>query len=54
MKVRTTNLVFKLMLWLVVEVVLNLSGFDDLANYSEFLFEHPVVVQICVTHQISG
>ena len=51
---QTTNLVFKLILWLVVEVILNLVGLDDLANYSEFLFEHPVVVQLCTTNEVAG
>lgn len=29
----------KLLLWLVAEVVLTYTGTDDLADYSEFVFE---------------
>jgi hypothetical protein len=38
--------VFKFVLWLVVEIIFTLTGSDDLADYSEFLFEHPTIVQI--------
>ena len=30
--------------WLVAEIVLNLIGIDDLADYSEFLFELKVAL----------
>ena len=36
---QTTQWVFNLILWAVVEVILNIVGLDDLATYSEFLFE---------------
>jgi hypothetical protein len=29
----------QLMFWLVAEIILNLSGLDNLADYSEFVFE---------------
>lgn len=29
--------IFKITVWLVVEIILNLMGLDDLADYSEFL-----------------
>ena len=29
----------KIIFWLAVEVVLSLVGLDDLANYSEYVFE---------------
>jgi hypothetical protein len=38
--------VFNLILWVVVEVILNIAGIDDLASYSEFLFEQPIHVQV--------
>lgn len=34
--------------WLVTEIILNLSGFDNLADYSEFIFEKEVAI---ATHQ---
>jgi hypothetical protein len=46
MNKQTSQWVFKFVLWLVVEIILTLTGIDDLADYSEFLFEHPTVVQI--------
>jgi hypothetical protein len=42
--------VFNLILWVVVEVILNVAGIDDLASYSEFLFEQPVHVQVIATN----
>ncbi len=33
------KLFFKLMFWLVLEIILNLIGLDDLADYSEFIFK---------------
>lgn len=33
-----TNLLVKTTFWLLTEVVLNLAGLDDLANYGEFVF----------------
>ena len=29
----------RIMMWLVLEVLLNLAGTDNLADYSEFIFE---------------
>jgi hypothetical protein len=45
--------VFKFVLWLAIEFILTLTGIDDLADYGEFLFEHPTVVQI-YSKQIVG
>jgi hypothetical protein len=50
---QTIKWAVKFLLWLVVEIMLNLVGIDDLANYSEFLFQHPTVVQICVQYEIA-
>jgi hypothetical protein len=30
----------QLTFWVVAEIVLNLAGLDNLADYSEFVFEH--------------
>ena len=32
------KLFFKLMFWLVLEILLNIIGLDDIADYSEFIF----------------
>jgi hypothetical protein len=33
------NLIFKLTVWITVEVIFNLIGIDDLADYSEFILD---------------
>ena len=45
--------VFKLVLWFAIEVILNVAGIDDLADYSEFLFEHPIHVQVIAQNRIA-
>ncbi len=50
---QTRKWVFNLILWVVVEIILNIVGIDDLADYSEFLFEHPVHVQIIVKNDLA-
>jgi hypothetical protein len=47
---QATQWVFNLILWVVVEVILNIVGIDDLATYSEFLFEQPIHVQLIATN----
>ena len=37
------KLLFKLMFWLVLEIILNLIGLDDVADYSEFIFKYETV-----------
>ncbi len=32
--------IFKIVIWLVAEILLNFVGIDDLADYSEFVFEN--------------
>ncbi len=34
------KLIAKIVIWLVAEIVLNFLGIDDLADYSEFVFEN--------------
>ena len=57
MEIRWRKLLLKLTIWLVVEIVLNLMGLDDMADYSEFLFTHsntPTVSgDVCVTYIIT-
>jgi hypothetical protein len=50
---QTTQWVFNLILWVVIEIILNIVGIDDLANYSEFLFEQPVHVEVIANQSIS-
>jgi hypothetical protein len=33
------KILIKITLWLIVEIILNLLGLDNLADYSEFVFE---------------
>lgn len=33
------KLFLKIIIWLVAEILLNFLGIDDLADYSEFVFE---------------
>ena len=33
----------KIIVWLITEIILNLVGIDDLADYSEFIFEKQVI-----------
>lgn len=40
MKIQRKALFVKVITWLLAEVVLNFVGLDNLADYSEFLFEH--------------
>ncbi len=40
----TQNLLVKVTLWLLVELVLNLVGLDSLADYSEFLFDKHAII----------
>lgn len=39
-KVLWRKLLLKTFVWLITELLLNLIGIDDLADYSEFLFEN--------------
>lgn len=39
MQVRWKELLIHLTIWLVAELVLNLTGLDELSNYSEFVLQ---------------
>ncbi|MGQ4648066.1 hypothetical protein [Lyngbya aestuarii] len=43
-KTRWKNVCFKLTTWLVTEIILNLLGLDDLADYGEFVFDPEVII----------
>lgn len=36
------GLLFRIVVWLMLEIILNLMGMDDLADYGEFIFEKKV------------
>ncbi len=40
MDISWQKLLVKISFWLAAEIFLNLLGIDDLADYSEFIFEH--------------
>ena len=40
-------LLLKTTIWLVAEILLSFLGLDELADYSEFLFEKNVIVFSC-------
>lgn len=40
MKLEWKKLIVKTAVWLTVEIILNLLGLDNLADYSEFIYEH--------------
>ena len=44
MKIWRKKSMTKLIIWLSAEVILNLIGLDDLADYSEFVFEKRTVI----------
>ena len=41
MNIRWQKLLAKMSFWLATEIILNLVGIDDLADYSEFIYENP-------------
>jgi hypothetical protein len=41
----------KLAIWLFAEIFLNLIGLDDIADYSEFIFEHKLKTSEVILHQ---
>lgn len=38
------GLIARIVIWAIAEIILNYAGIDDLADYSEFLFEKPVAM----------
>ncbi|MDY6806409.1 MAG: hypothetical protein SXA11_21735 [Cyanobacteriota bacterium] len=44
MKVRWKKLLITLTVWLFLEILLNVMGLDDLADYGEFVFEQNNIV----------
>ena len=42
----TNKLIAKIVIWLMAEILLTFLGLDDLADYSEFVYERPIVMSI--------
>ncbi len=57
MKTQWQQILVKITFWLIVEIFLNLLGLDNLADYSEFIFEgknHTIVSYICEVAIVSA
>ena len=54
MSVQWHRLLSQLTIWLVVEIILNLMGLDDVADYSEFVFTYSNTAIPSVTISITG
>ena len=46
MNVRWQKLLVTITLWLTTEIWFNFLGIDNLADYSEFIFERNAIVQL--------
>ena len=46
MKTKWSNLVLKIIIWLSGEIYLTAIGLDNLADYSEFVFQYKVLAPI--------
>lgn len=44
MKAHWQKLVIKVTMWLMVEILLNILGLDNLADYGEFVFHREVTI----------
>jgi hypothetical protein len=44
MKVRWQQLLFTATFWLATEICFNFLGIDEIADYSEFIFDRQVIV----------
>jgi hypothetical protein len=40
MQIQCKKIIFNTAFWLATEIVLELTGFDAIANYSEYIFAH--------------
>ncbi len=50
MKMQWKRLWVKATIWLVTEIILNTLGLDNLADYSEFLFEKELAIAMHQPH----
>lgn len=55
MKNRRKKVIIKLIVWFVAEIYLNFIGLDDLADYSEFIFEKTIsTLEVAIVHNKVG
>ena len=48
MKIKWSKLIIYLTIWLATELFLTFLGMDDLADYSEFIFERYAVNNVAI------
>ena len=46
MEIRWKILLTKTLIWLVAEIILNFIGIDNLADYSEFVFDKNAIAHL--------
>jgi hypothetical protein len=52
METKQRKVLFRIVIWLILEIILNLVGLDDFADYSEFTFESKLYAsQIIIDRQ---
>jgi hypothetical protein len=54
MKMQWQKVLVKTTIWLAAEILLSLLGLDDLADYSEFIFERHLIVTSYLTLSITS
>lgn len=50
MNIKWSKLVLKIVVWLSAEIFLTALGLDNIADYSEFVFQDGALVQIAKTN----
>lgn len=54
MTTRRKTLIVKTTFWLATEIILNLVGLDNLADYSEFVFDRDCVTAVQSSSIVTG
>ncbi|WP_199194048.1 hypothetical protein [Pleurocapsa sp. CCALA 161] len=47
MKIKWKELVFKVSVWVALEVFFGYVGVDTIADYSEYIFDRSIITSIC-------
>lgn len=53
MKTYWQKVFFKITVWLITEILLNILGLDNLADYSEFVFEGKAMANNCYIPEVT-
>jgi hypothetical protein len=53
MQIKWKKLVTQIIFWLVAEIILNLLGLDNLADYGEFVFDREAIVSTVISNLTS-